>query len=71
MTAAWVDETAMTDLSVDQPARVVFRSDPARSYVGEVARLGREADRETREFFDRTYEMEDGRLKSETNSPPH
>jgi HlyD family secretion protein len=48
--SAWVDETAMTGLKVDQPARVVFRSEPAKSYVGEVARLGREADRETREF---------------------
>jgi HlyD family secretion protein len=45
-----VDETAMTGLKVDQPARVVFRSEPAKSCVGEVARLGREADRETREF---------------------
>jgi len=48
--SAWVDETAMAGLKVDQPARVVFRSEPAKSYVGEVARLGREADRETREF---------------------
>lgn len=48
--AAWVDETAMSGLQVDQPARVVFRSEPANHYVGEVARLGREADRETREF---------------------
>jgi RND family efflux transporter MFP subunit len=48
--SAWVDETVMTRLKVDQPARVVFRSEPDRSYVGEVARLGREADRETREF---------------------
>ena len=48
--SAWVDETAMTGLKVDQPARVVFRSEPAKSYAGEVARLGREADRETREF---------------------
>ena len=48
--SAWVDETAMTGLKVNQPARVVFRSEPAKSYVGEVARLGREADRETREF---------------------
>jgi HlyD family secretion protein len=48
--SAWVDETAMTGLQVDQPARVVFRSEPARNYAGEVARLGREADRETREF---------------------
>lgn len=48
--SAWVDETAMAGLAVGQPARVVFRSDPATSCPGEVARLGREADRETREF---------------------
>jgi HlyD family secretion protein len=48
--SAWVDETAMTGLKADQPARVVFRSEPAKNYAGEVARLGREADRETREF---------------------
>ena len=46
---AWVDETEMARLRPDQPARVVFRSEPARSYPGRVARLGREADRETRE----------------------
>jgi HlyD family secretion protein len=49
--SAWVDETAMTDLVTGQPARVVFRSEPAKSYPGEVARLGRETDRETREFL--------------------
>ncbi len=49
--SAWVDETAMAGLKADQPTRVVFRSEPARSYAGEVARLGREADRETREFI--------------------
>jgi HlyD family secretion protein len=48
--SAWVDETAMAGLRVGQPARVIFRSEPARTYAGEVARLGREADRETREF---------------------
>jgi HlyD family secretion protein len=48
--SAWVDETAMTGLKAGRPARVVFRSEPAKSYAGEVARLGREADRETREF---------------------
>ena len=48
--SAWVDETAMPGLQAGQPARVVFRSAPAKSYAGEVARLGREADRETREF---------------------
>jgi RND family efflux transporter MFP subunit len=48
--SAWVDETEMARLRVGQPARVVFRSEPDRSYQAEVARLGREADRETREF---------------------
>ncbi len=47
---AWVDETEMGRLAVGQPARVVFRSDPEGVYPGEVARLGREVDRETREF---------------------
>jgi HlyD family secretion protein len=37
-------------LKEGQPARVVFRSEPSKNYEGEVARLGREADRETREF---------------------
>lgn len=48
--SAWVDETEMSRLKVDQPARVVFRSEPDREFSGKVSRLGREADRETREF---------------------
>ena len=47
---AWVDETEMSRVATGQPARVLFRSEPDRAYRGEVARLGREADRETREF---------------------
>ena len=49
--SAWIDETQMARLDVGQPARVVFRSEPERSYPGEVSRLGKEADRETREFI--------------------
>jgi HlyD family secretion protein len=49
--SAWVDETAMSGLATGQPARVVFRSEPGTDYPGEVARLGRETDRETREFL--------------------
>jgi len=49
--SAWVDETASAGLDVGQPARVVFRSEPERQYPGELARLGRETDRETREFL--------------------
>jgi len=49
--SAWVDETAIAQLAPDQPARVVFRSEPATAYPGRVARLGRETDRETREFL--------------------
>ncbi len=48
--SAWVDETEMTRLKVDQSARVLFRSEPDRAFSGKVARLGRETDRETREF---------------------
>ena len=47
---AWIDETEMSRISVGQPARVAFRSEPEATFRGEVARLGREADRETREF---------------------
>jgi len=47
---AWVDETEMSRLAVGQSARVVFRSEAHKAYRGEVARLGRQADRETREF---------------------
>ncbi len=49
--SAWVDETAMAGLAPQQFARVVFRSEPTKSYAGEVARLGRQADPETREFL--------------------
>jgi RND family efflux transporter MFP subunit len=49
--AAWVDETAMAGLKAGQPARIIFRSEPDKPYVGEVARLGRQTDPETREFL--------------------
>lgn len=49
--SAWVDETTAAGLALGQKARVVFRSAAGKSYSGEVARLGREADRETREFL--------------------
>lgn len=48
--SAWIDETEMSKLSVDQPARIVFRSHPERSFAGKVVRLAKQADRETREF---------------------
>ena len=49
--SAWVDETASAAILPGQPARVVFRSEPTKTYPGVVARLAREADRETREFL--------------------
>ncbi|MCA9135199.1 MAG: efflux RND transporter periplasmic adaptor subunit [Planctomycetales bacterium] len=49
--SAWVDETEMSKLEPGQNARVVFRSQPGRSFPAQVSRLGREADRETREFI--------------------
>lgn len=48
--SAWVDETAMAPIKTNQPARVVFRSEPTKVYSGRVARLGRQTDPETREF---------------------
>lgn len=47
--SAWVDETELARLASDLPARVVFRSEPEVEYPGVVVRIGREADRETRE----------------------
>jgi HlyD family secretion protein len=49
--SAWVDETAMASVAVDQPARVVFRSSPEKPYSGTVARMSPLTDRETREFL--------------------
>ncbi len=48
---SWVDETEMQRVTEGQRARVVFRAEPETSYIGKVARLGRETDRETREFL--------------------
>ena len=48
--SAWVDESQMDALKPGQPARVVFRSNPDKGFSGTVDRLGRQVDRETREF---------------------
>jgi HlyD family secretion protein len=47
---AWVDETDSAKLSPNQSARILFRSEPDHPYPGKVVRLGRETDRETRQF---------------------
>ncbi len=49
--SAWVDETDMARIQEGQPARVLFRSEPEHAFPGTVTRLGRETDRETREFI--------------------
>ncbi len=49
--SAWVDETAVPAVATGQPARILFRSEPDKSYPGAVSRIGRETDRETREFL--------------------
>jgi len=48
--SAWVDETEMDQLKAEQPAKIVFRSQPSTPFEGAVARLGKQSDRETREF---------------------
>ena len=49
--SVWVDESYLSALKVGLSARVVLRSDPERAHVGQVARIGREVDRETRELL--------------------
>jgi HlyD family secretion protein len=48
---AWVDETEMSALRPGQKAKVVFRSEADSSLAGKLVRLGKETDRETREFI--------------------
>jgi len=48
--SAWVDETEMDQLRDEQPAKIIFRSQPSVAFEGIVARLGKQSDRETREF---------------------
>ena len=47
---AWIDETQLGKIKLEQPARIIFRSEPERTYSGSVARLAVEVDSETREF---------------------
>ncbi|MDZ4405460.1 HlyD family efflux transporter periplasmic adaptor subunit [Prosthecobacter sp.] len=49
--SAWVDETAISKVAAGQMARIVFRSESDKNYPGMVSRIGRETDRETREFL--------------------
>jgi HlyD family secretion protein len=49
--SAWVDETAISKVAAGQLARIVFRSESDKNYPGVVSRIGRETDRETREFL--------------------
>ncbi len=47
---SWVDETEMAKLRADQSAKVIFRSESETTLPGKLVRLGKETDRETREF---------------------
>jgi HlyD family secretion protein len=49
--SAWVDETAISKVAAGQMAHIVFRSESDKNYPGVVSRIGRETDRETREFL--------------------
>ena len=49
--SAWVDETVISKVAAGQRARIVFRSESDKNYPGVVSRIGRETDRETREFL--------------------
>lgn len=44
--SAWVDETVLDQLKNQQPAKIVFRSQPSVPFQGVVARLGKQSDRD-------------------------
>jgi HlyD family secretion protein len=48
---AWIDETALGQLTEGQSARVSFPADPEHAQGGRVDRIGREADRQTHEVL--------------------
>jgi HlyD family secretion protein len=49
--SAWVDETMLNKLKLDQPCRIIFRSDAQTELKGKVARISPQTDRETREVL--------------------
>jgi multidrug efflux pump subunit AcrA (membrane-fusion protein) len=49
--SVWVDETMLNRLELNQPCRVIFRSDPDKELKGKVARIAPQTDRETREVL--------------------
>ena len=49
--SAWVDETELAHVHSGDLAQIVFRAQPAREFPGQVVRVGREVDRETRELL--------------------
>lgn len=60
--SAWIDETEISKLAENQPAKIIFRSEPNKIYKGRVSRLGKQVDRESREFL-----VEVGTLELPTN----
>ncbi len=48
--SAWVEESAIAGVHLDQTTKIVFRSEPNKILDGKVVRVGKMVDRETREF---------------------
>lgn len=48
--SAWVEESAIAGIKLNQPAKIIFRSEPDKTLLGKVVRVGKMVDRETREF---------------------
>jgi HlyD family secretion protein len=48
--SAWVEESAMAGIQLNQRAKIIFRSEPEKVLTGKVVRIGKMVDRETREF---------------------
>ncbi len=47
----WIDETALTKLSVGQSVEVVFPGEPEKRYAGRLVLIGFESDRQTHELL--------------------
>ncbi len=47
---SWVNESEFSKIELGEPAKIIFRTEPNIKYTGEVARIAKDVDNETREF---------------------
>jgi len=47
---SWVNESEFSKVELGEPAKIIFRAEPNVNYTGEVSRIAKDVDSETREF---------------------